>query len=338
MIKNLKRNISLKPYNTFAIEAKAKYFTDVFSISQLKNALQFAKENNFQFKIISGGSNVLFVEQEYEFIIHILIGGIEKTFESEYEIHYKVGAGVKWHTFVKYCVNKGLGGIENLSLIPGSVGASPMQNIGAYGVEIKDVFKSLTALEISTGQLKIFSLNDCKFGYRESVFKNELKNKFIIIDVTYKLLKNPNFNISYGALSGLLEKKELSVSTISDAVISIRQSKLPDPSVIGNAGSFFKNPEVSNERFNKLKEKYPEIPSYNLENGNVKIPAGWLIETCGWKGFRKNDAGCHKHQALVLVNYGSATGNEILDLSDEIVSSVKQKFGIELQKEVNILK
>ncbi len=338
MIKNLKRNISLKPYNTFAIEATAKYFTDVFSISQLKNALQFAKENNFQFKIISGGSNVLFVEQEYEFIIHILIGGIEKTFESEYEIHYKVGAGVKWHTFVKYCVNKGLGGIENLSLIPGSVGASPMQNIGAYGVEIKDVFKSLTALEISTGQLKIFSLNDCKFGYRESVFKNELKNKFIIIDVTYKLLKNPKFNISYGALSGLLEKKELSVSTISDAVISIRQSKLPDPSVIGNAGSFFKNPEVSNERFNKLKEKYPEIPSYNLENGNVKIPAGWLIETCGWKGFRKNDAGCHKHQALVLVNYGSATGNEILDLSDEIVSSVKQKFGIELQKEVNILK
>lgn len=338
MIKNLKRNISLKPYNTFAIEAKAKYFTDVFSISQLKNALQFAKENNFQFKIISGGSNVLFVEQEYEFIIHILIGGIEKTFESEYEIHYKVGAGVKWHTFVKYCVNKGLGGIENLSLIPGSVGASPMQNIGAYGVEIKDVFKSLTALEISTGQLKIFSLNDCKFGYRESVFKNELKNKFIIIDVTYKLLKIPKFNISYGALSGLLEKKELSVSTISDAVISIRQSKLPDPSVIGNAGSFFKNPEVSNERFNKLKEKYPEIPSYNLENGNVKIPAGWLIETCDWKGFRKNDAGCHKHQALVLVNYGSATGNEILDLSDEIVSSVKQKFGIELQKEVNILK
>lgn len=338
MIKNLKRNISLKPYNTFAIEAKAKYFTDVFSISQLKNALQFAKENNFQFKIISGGSNVLFVEQEYEFIIHILIGGIEKTFESEYEIHYKVGAGVKWHTFVKYCVNKGLGGIENLSLIPGSVGASPMQNIGAYGVEIKDVFKSLTALEISTGQLKIFSLNDCKFGYRESVFKNELKNKFIIIDVTYKLLKIPKFNISYGALSGLLEKKELSVSTISDAVISIRQSKLPDPSVIGNAGSFFKNPEVSNERFNKLKEKYPEIPSYNLDNGNVKIPAGWLIETCGWKGFRKNDAGCHKHQALVLVNYGSATGNEILDLSDEIVSSVKQKFGIELQKEVNILK
>lgn len=338
MIKNLKRNISLKPYNTFAIEAKAKYFTDVFSISQLKNALQFAKENNFQFKIISGGSNVLFVEQEYEFIIHILIGGIEKTFESEYEIHYKVGAGVKWHTFVKYCVNKGLGGIENLSLIPGSVGASPMQNIGAYGVEIKDVFKSLTALEISTGQLKIFSLKDCKFGYRESVFKNELKNKFIIIDVTYKLLKIPKFNISYGALSGLLEKKELSVSTISDAVISIRQSKLPDPSVIGNAGSFFKNPEVSNERFNKLKEKYPEIPSYNMENGNVKIPAGWLIETCGWKGFRKNDAGCHKHQALVLVNYGSATGNEILDLSDEIVSSVKQKFGIELQKEVNILK
>lgn len=338
MIKNLKRNISLKPYNTFAIEAKAKYFTDVFSISQLKNALQFAKENNFQFKIISGGSNVLFVEQEYEFIIHILIGGIEKTFESEYEIHYKVGAGVKWHTFVKYCVNKGLGGIENLSLIPGSVGASPMQNIGAYGVEIKDVFKSLTALEISTGQLKIFSLKDCKFGYRESVFKNELKNKFIIIDVTYKLLKIPKFNISYGALSGLLEKKELSVSTISDAVISIRQSKLPDPSVIGNAGSFFKNPEVSNERFNKLKEKYPEIPSYNLDNGNVKIPAGWLIETCGWKGFRKNDAGCHKHQALVLVNYGSATGNEILDLSDEIVSSVKQKFGIELQKEVNILK
>lgn len=338
MIKNLKRNISLKPYNTFAIEAKAKYFTDVFSISQLKNALQFAKENNFQFKIISGGSNVLFVEQEYEFIIHILIGGIEKTFESEYEIHYKVGAGVKWHTFVKYCVTKGLGGIENLSLIPGSVGASPMQNIGAYGVEIKDVFKSLTALEISTGQLKIFSLKDCKFGYRESVFKNELKNKFIIIDVTYKLLKIPKFNISYGALSGLLEKKELSVSTISDAVISIRQSKLPDPSVIGNAGSFFKNPEVSNERFNKLKEKYPEIPSYNLDNGNVKIPAGWLIETCGWKGFRKNDAGCHKHQALVLVNYGSATGNEILDLSDEIVSSVKQKFGIELQKEVNILK
>lgn len=336
----IKENIDLKAFNTFGINSTANYFAEVKSKTQLKKALTFAEENNIPFTILGGGSNVLFTNSNYDFIIHNLIGGIEKLNENNEIIELRVGGGVSWNTFVNYCVVHSYAGIENLALIPGSVGASPMQNIGAYGVEIKDVFISLNALEISTGKEFSFNKDECKFGYRESVFKNKLKNKFVITDVTFRLNKTPQFNVSYGAIVNQLEAMEikiLSIKAIRDAVINIRRSKLPDPKEIGNAGSFFKNPEVENKRFSEIFAAFPGIVGYDLGNGKTKLAAGWLIENCGWKGFREGDAGCHKKQALVLVNYGNASGQEILDLSQKIIDSVKNKFDIELEREVNIL-
>jgi UDP-N-acetylmuramate dehydrogenase len=239
-----------------------------------------------------------------------------------------------------HCVNNNWAGIENLSLIPGNVGASPMQNIGAYGVEIKDVFYELEAFHLKEKKIIKFTAKDCEFGYRESVFKRKYKDEFVITNVTYRLNKKPTFNISYGAIEQELAKMnatELNIKAISQAVINIRSSKLPDPSVIGNAGSFFKNPEISNDQFLTLNSKFPTIVGYPLTNGNVKLAAGWLIEQCGWKGYRKDDAGCYDKQALVLVNYGNAKGNEIYNLSEEILQSVKSKFGVELEREVNII-
>ncbi len=339
-LKLIQENTGLKNYNTFRIESSAKYFADVKSRTQLIKALAFASDQNIPFTVLGGGSNVLFTNDNYEFIIHNLIGGIEKISDENNEIYLRVGAGVSWNTFVKYCVDRNYAGVENLSLIPGSVGASPMQNIGAYGVEVKDVFQSLTALEISTGKEINFNSQDCAFGYRESIFKNKLKGKFVILDVTFKLSKIPNFNISYGAIKNELEAmgiKVLNIKAISEAVINIRRSKLPDPKEIGNAGSFFKNPEIENKKFEKIFDKFPGIVGYDLNNGKTKIAAGWLIENCGWKGYRSGDAGCHKKQALVLVNYGEAKGSEILSLSSKIIESVKSKFNVELEREVNIL-
>ena len=339
-LKFIQNNTDLKKYNTFGIKASANYFADVKSKAQLKKALAFASEKSISFTILGGGSNILLYKTNYEFIIHNLIGGIEKVSETDREIQLRVGGGVNWNSFVNYCVNRNYAGVENLSLIPGSVGASPMQNIGAYGVELKDVFQSLNALEISTGEEVLFNIEDCAFGYRESVFKNKLKGKFIILDVTFRLSKIPNFNISYGAIKNELESmgvKFLTIKAISDAVINIRKSKLPDPNEIGNAGSFFKNPEIENSKFQKIFEKFPGIVGYDLNNGKTKLAAGWLIENCGWKGYREGDAGCHKKQALVLVNYGEATGSEIIALSNSIIDSVKDKFNIELEREVNIL-
>ncbi|MEO5967917.1 MAG: UDP-N-acetylmuramate dehydrogenase [Ferruginibacter sp.] len=336
----IQENIGLKNYNTFGIESSAKYFANVWSKAQLIKALNFASEKKIPFTVLGGGSNVLLTNDNYDFIIHNLIGGIENVKNENNEIYLRVGGGVSWHTFVMYCVERNYSGVENLSLIPGSVGASPMQNIGAYGVEIKDVFESLTALELSTGKEVIFNYEDCAFGYRESIFKNKLKGKFIILDVTFKLSKIPEFNISYGAIKNELEAmgvKYLSIKAISNAVINIRRSKLPDPYEIGNAGSFFKNPEIENKKFQKIFEKFPGIVGYDLNNGKTKLAAGWLIENCGWKGFRSGDAGCHKKQALVLVNYGEASGLEILSLSNKIIESVKAKFDVELEREVNIL-
>lgn len=341
----VQQNISLKQYNTFGIDVKAKYFSSFKSIDSLKEILNFKFQiSNFKL-ILGGGSNILFAKDVDGLVLKNEITGIEKVKEDDEFIYLRAGAGVNWHAFVMYCVEKNYGGIENLSLIPGNTGASPMQNIGAYGAEIKDVFEELEAYHMYDGAVVTFSNKACEFGYRESVFKRKFKNQFVILNATYKLRKKPQFNTSYGAINQELERMgvtELSIQSISQAVINIRSSKLPDPAVIGNAGSFFKNPEVTAAKFQVLQNDFPSIVGYDLPNGHVKLAAGWLIEQCGpqqgvsWKGFRKGDAGCHAKQALVLVNYGNAAGNEIYDLSEEILQSVKQKFGVELEREVNI--
>jgi UDP-N-acetylmuramate dehydrogenase len=290
--------------------------------------------------ILGGGSNILFTKNYDGLVLKNEIDGINVVDEDDQFVFISAGAGVKWHSFVMYCVNQNLGGVENLSLIPGNVGASPMQNIGAYGAEIKDVFYELKALHLNEKSIHKFSSAECEFGYRESVFKKKYKDEFAILNVTFRLRKNPVFNISYGAIETELKKmhvETLSVKAISDAVIQIRSSKLPDPSVIGNAGSFFKNPVITKEQMEKIQQHHLNLPFYKADEENFKIPAGWLIEQCGWKGFRKGDAGCYEKQALVLVNYGNATGKEIYSLSEEIKLSVNEKFQIELEREVNIL-
>ena len=338
---NVQQNLSLKKLNTFGIETKSEHFVEFTSVEELKNILSLPEYKNKKRLIIGGGSNLLFTSEIIDgLVLQNKIKGIEIVKENEKEVYLKSGAGEVWHDLVVYAISKNWGGIENLSLIPGTVGAAPMQNIGAYGVEIKDSFESLEAYEIATGNLKTFSLEECKFGYRSSIFKNEAKGKFVIVSVTFKLSKQPTFNISYGAINDTLKQMgivELSVKAVSDAVISIRQSKLPDPKEIGNAGSFFKNPEIPVSTFEKIKSTYPEIPSYPTVSGMTKVPAGWLIEQCGWKGKVVGHTGVHKNQALVLVNYGQAKGEEIKALSIEIQKSVKEKFGIELEAEVNFV-
>ena len=268
------------------------------------------------------------------------ITGIKVIHEDNDYVFVKAGAGENWHQFVLYCIQRNWAGVENLSLIPGNVGASPIQNIGAYGVELEDVFWDLEAYHINEKKLVTFTSNDCAFGYRDSVFKNDLKDQLVILNVTFKLHKKPVFHTSYGEIEQELEKmgvKELTIKAISDAVIRVRTSKLPDPAKIGNAGSFFKNPEISQDQYLELMEKFPAVSAHPLINGNVKLAAAWLIEQCGWKGFRLGDAGCHADQALVLVNYGHAKGDEIYNLSEEILQSVNEKFDITLEREVNIL-
>lgn len=330
-------NISLKQYNTFGIEARAALFGRFATVDEAKELLA---AGNREVLVLGGGSNILFTKNVEGLVMKNEIAGIEKIKEDEEHVYIKAGAGVNWHSLVLYCIENNFAGIENLSLIPGNVGASPMQNIGAYGVEIKDVFHSLEALHIEDGSIIEFKLGDCEFGYRESVFKRKYKGLFIITSVTYRLNKKPHYNTSYGAIELELEKmgvRELSIRAVSNAVINIRRSKLPNPAEIGNAGSFFKNPEVEKPLFEKLKNEYPNIVGYALENGNVKLAAGWLIEQCGWKGYRKGDAGCHAKQALVLVNYGKAAGTEIYALSEAIIRSVNERFGILIEQEVNII-
>lgn len=332
----LQQNISLKPYNTFGIDVKAKYFATFHTIEQLSELL----DNKQSTLILGGGSNILFTDNFNGLVLKNELKGIQLVKEDDSYVYVRSGAGENWHYFVLYCINHNWGGVENLSLIPGNVGASPMQNIGAYGVEIKDIFYSLQAYSIADKKLHEFSLSDCEFGYRESVFKRKYKGQYVITAVTYRLNKKPQFNTSYGAIVQELEKmqvKELSVKAISAAVINIRSSKLPDPGVIGNAGSFFKNPEITTAQFDILKARFPAIVGYVLPDNNIKLAAGWLIEQCGWKGYRKGDAGCHAKQALVLVNYGNATGSQIYDLSTEILQSVRDKFGVQLEREVNII-
>lgn len=333
-------DISLKNYNTFGIPVKASNFIDVKSADELQRLILSETYRNSPILVLGGGSNLLFTKDFDGLVVKISLKGLEKIKEDEHEVIIKAGAGENWHRFVLFCIENGYGGVENLSLIPGTVGAAPMQNIGAYGVEIKEVLESLEAMDKATGEIKVFRNEDCQFGYRQSIFKNTLKDKYIIISVTFKLQKNPSLNISYGAIKDTLASMgvtELTIKAVSDAVISIRKSKLPDPEVIGNAGSFFKNPEVEEKVFTNLKEKYPAIPGYPTTPGMVKIPAGWLIEQAGWKGKRVGETGVHKDQALVLVNYGNAEGKDILALAVEVQKSVKEKFGIEIVAEVNIV-
>ena len=334
----VQQNYSLKKYNTFSIDAIAKYFASFHSEEELKETLENKKSETPL--ILGGGSNILFTKNYNGIVLKNEIDGVSAVHEDEEFVYLKAGAGVKWHGFVMYCVNQNLGGVENLSLIPGNVGASPMQNIGAYGVEIKDSFYQLEALHLREKFTRKFSAKECGFGYRESVFKKKYKDQFAILNVTYRLRKNPVFNISYGAIESELQNmnvKDVSVKAISDAVIRIRTSKLPDPSIIGNAGSFFKNPIITETDLEELQQYHLTIPFYKTDEQNFKIPAGWLIEQCGWKGFRKGDAGCYEKQALVLVNYGKATGKQIYNLSEEIKLSVEAKFHIQLEREVNIL-
>lgn len=332
----LQENISLRPYNTFGINVTARKFARFTSVSELKELLVWHQASPL---ILGGGSNILFTKNVDGLVLHNAIGGIEKIKEDDDYIYVKAGAGENWHKFVLHCLANNWAGVENLSLIPGNTGASPMQNIGAYGVEIKDVFHELEAFDLQDKAIVPFGLNDCGFGYRESVFKRQYKNRFVIVSVTYRLYKQPRFSTSYGAITQELEKmgvKELSIQAISQAVIRIRSSKLPDPKEIGNAGSFFKNPTVTAARFEALTGAFPGIIGYPNADGLVKIAAGWLIEQCGWKGYRKGDAGCHAKQALVLVNYGHARGAEIYDLSTAIMESVKKKFNVVLEREVNV--
>jgi UDP-N-acetylmuramate dehydrogenase len=342
-------NFSLKPYNTFRIDANARYFSAFDSVAQLmETSLNFIppKAKHASNLILGGGSNILFINNFDGLVLKNEIGGIEKIEEDENYVYIKCGAGENWHQVVLHCLENNWAGIENLSLIPGCVGASPMQNIGAYGVEIKDVFHELTAFHLQEKTNYTFKVKDCEFGYRESVFKGRYKDQFAIIDVTYRLSKKPVFNTSYGVIEEELSNmgvQELSIKAISQAVINIRSSKLPDPAQIGNAGSFFKNPSVEKEKYTQLKKQFVNLVGYENADGTVKLAAGWLIEQCGpaenesWKGFRMGDAGVHAKQALVLVNYGQATGKEVYQLSERIVRSVFDKFGVMLEREVNVI-
>lgn len=337
----IRHNISLRPYNSFGIDVTARHFAAFTSVAELAELLS---GNTIQAKdpllILGGGSNVLLTQQVDGWVLKNDLRGIELLKEDEDHYYIKAQAGENWHGFVQYCIAHQYAGVENLSLIPGNIGASPMQNIGAYGVEIKDVFHELRAYDLLEKTIRHFGLEDCAFGYRESVFKNRYKGRFVILDVTYRLNKKPDFHISYGAIKQELERmgiQELSIHAVSQAVIQIRSSKLPDPKQIGNAGSFFKNPVISSGQYDILQAQYPSIPGYAAGEGYTKVAAGWLIEQCGWKGYRKGDAGCYEKQALVLVNYGKASGQDIWDLSQSIIDSVKEKFGIPLEREVNII-
>ena len=339
---NIKENVSLKQFNTFNIDVRANYFYSFTGIEDLRFVFSNKKFHSLNILVLGGGSNMLLVN-DYEGLVlkNEMKGIIVTKIEGNYT-YVKVQGGENWHQFVRWCLSHNLGGVENLSLIPGTVGAAPIQNIGAYGVELKDVFHELTAFNVKTHQIETFTLDQCKFGYRDSIFKTTVKGQYIILSVTFKLTNNKHqINDSYGAIKDVLKAKNISTPTIqniSEAVIEIRSSKLPNPDEIGNSGSFFKNPEIEINEFLKIKESFPDIVSYHLPNGKIKIPAGWLIEQCGWKGKRIGNTGSYIKQALVLVNYGDATGKEVWDLALAIKKSVKEKFGIDINPEVNIIK
>ena len=330
-------NVLLKTHNTFGIDVHARYFVAVDNITALQTILAGEKFSNIPKLILGGGSNILFTKNFGGLVIHNQICGIEKINEDADHVFLKIGAGENWHEFVLYCVENNYAGVENLSLIPGTVGATPIQNIGAYGVELKDVLQEVHAIDVEKNTMQIFSCDECELDYRDSIFKHALKNKYIITHVVLRLNKKPVFHLEYGAIKEKLNGSEISIKTISDAIIQIRQEKLPDPKKIGNAGSFFKNPMISETQFLNLQKQYPKMPYFKEKKVCVKIAGAWLIEQCGFKGKRFGDVGVHANQALVLVNYGNGTGAEIKKLSEDIQESVKEKFGIELMTEVNIV-
>ncbi len=333
------RDFSLKDYNSFGIDVKAGKFVSIKNLEVLRAALR--KNYASELFVLGGGSNMLLTQDIRKTVLHIALKGREVISENENEVIVQAAAGENWHQFVLWTLEQDFGGLENLSLIPGNVGTAPIQNIGAYGVELKDSFSSCKAMNVQTLEEKEFSLEDCEFDYRNSVFKNRLKDQYIITSVKFRLTKKDHkLHTEYGAIRSELEKQGItspSIQDISKAVIAIRNSKLPDPKKIGNSGSFFKNPIIDKEQFEKLKAEFPEIPSYHVSDKQIKVPAGWLIDQAGFKGYRSGDAGVHKHQALVLVNYGAATGQEILSLSKNIQQTIKNKFGIDLEAEVNII-
>ncbi len=332
-------NHSLKAHNTFNIDAKARYFFEFTELEDLPNFLAgFPEWKDMPTLIIGKGSNLLFIDNFEGLVIHPQIKGIGQIDEDRDSIYIEVGAGVEWDEVVSFAVNYKLGGLENLSLIPGNTGAATVQNIGAYGVEICDCISLVRGFDLQTFEAVELKVEDCQYAYRDSIFKNELKGRFIVSSVVLKLEKYPSFKLAYGGLQAELEKKdEINLANIRNTIIDIRQSKLPDPQLIGNAGSFFMNPIVAKEKADKLTKEYPNMPTYPANDGYTKLAAAWLIDQCGWKGFRRGDAGVHENQALVLVNYGIATGKEIVALANEIKQSVKETFGVDLQEEVNFI-
>ncbi|MCR5889764.1 UDP-N-acetylmuramate dehydrogenase [Hymenobacter sp. J193] len=336
----LEPNVSLRPYNTFGLEVKARWLARFRSVEELRALLALPEVQQAQKLVLGGGSNLLFTRDFDGVVLKNEIGGLDIVQQDEETALVRAGAGESWHGLVQYTLEQELSGIENLSLIPGTVGAAPLQNIGAYGAELKDTFDHLEAVEITSGQLRTFTHAECGFGYRESVFKGPLKNRFIVTGVVLRLRRRHQANVSYGAIRTTLDDMgigpEPTPREVSEAVVSIRRSKLPDPTQIGNAGSFFKNPELSQQKYDELKAQYADLPGYAVPGG-VKVPAAWLIEQCGWKGRRLGAHGVHDRQALVLVNHGGAQGEDIRDLAFEIIASVREKFGVELHPEVNIL-
>lgn len=338
----IKHHFSLKEHNTFGISAFAKAYTATKSLQQLKEALGYYCDQ--EVFLLGGGSNMLLINDVQKPVIHLMLKGIKVIKTENKNIWIKVMAGENWHDFVLYCIENNFAGLENLSLIPGNVGTSPIQNIGAYGVELKDTFDRCTVLDKQTLEEKELSLADCNFGYRDSIFKNEALGKYVITSVTFKLkdlnkTNNYEFKTGYGVIQEELERLggELTIQKISQAVINIRKSKLPDPNVIGNSGSFFKNPVIPKTQYDHLINTHPEMPSYYIDEDHVKIPAGWLIDQSGFKGKRYGDAGVHDKQALVLVNHGNATGQEILDVAHKVQQAVKTRYGIQIDTEVNLI-
>lgn len=336
----MEENKDLSKLNTFGISAKAAKFVKIESVEEAQDF--FANPPKEEILILGGGSNILLKNDFEGVVVYNEIKGIKVESEDSEMVMIRANAGENWHEFVMHCIEKGYAGIENLSLIPGKVGASPMQNIGAYGVEVKEVIESVEAVSTIDGSLRVFSNNECEFDYRSSIFKTRLKGKYFITSVNFRLQKTPSFKTSYGAIQEQLAKmgiaeSALTIKAVSDAVIAIRQSKLPDPKEIGNSGSFFKNPIVPTAKYEELKAKHENMPAYPSADGQMKLAAGWLIEQAGWKGFREGDYGVHQKQALVLVNYGNATGEEIYYLSERIIRSVEEKFGVLLEREVNII-
>lgn len=336
-LNTLTKNHSLQAHNTFGIDVMADYFLSFTTEETLIKYLPEINEFNLSPLLIGEGSNLLFLKDYNGVILMSQIKGFETITEDDNNIEVKVGSGVIWDDFVEWAVNNNYGGIENLSIIPGTVGASPVQNIGAYGVEAQDIITQVEAIELSTGEKRIFSNKDCQFAYRYSIFKNELKGKYAVSYVTYKLNKKPKFNLSYGNIANLLNGKEANLKHIRQVISEVRNSKLPDYKSLGNAGSFFTNPYISTEEYQKLKIKYPTIPHYPIDDQKVKVPAGWLIDQCGLKGKQHKNAAVHKEQALVLVNTGGASGKDIVELADIVINKVKAKFGITLIPEVNFI-